>query len=541
VYLGLSVLFFGRGILAAPTDKVVGDAGGDKTIYIWGLSWFPHSIAAATDPLHTDVLWAPHGTDLAWVTDIPGAAVIAWPVTALFGPVVAYNVLVLLAPAASAYTAFLLAHWITRRYWASAVAGYLFGFCSFEILQTSAHLHLTLAFLIPLAVLLVLKHFAGEVQGARFVVLLTLVLAGQFLLSLEMFTVLIFAGGLAAATAWFLVPRHEWPRLHATTLGATASVALALVVVSPYIVHALLVATIAARPVRSPFREATDLLNFVVPNRRTWLRLPGSQALVERFSATGVERGGYLGLPLLLIVAWLGLRRRSMGTTILMVILAVLLIASLGPRIRVAGVETIRGPWLLIARIPVLDAIKPARLDLFVELCAALACGIWLAEGHGGALRWLLASVAIIALLPSPTRALWTSRVPRPTFVSSGAWQRELGAHEVALVLPYGAGGWSLAWQAEAGLRPRLVDGWIGRRVTLKEEPWRDVYQAFAGYPSPAIATRRLRGFFRVHNVATVVILPGTRIRAKRLIARLQWHATHSHDAVVYRPPGGPY
>ena len=109
LYALLSVAIFGRGVLLSPDTQVVGDAGPDKTIAMWSLAWWPHALAAGRDPFNADVVWAPEGIDLAWVTSIPGASIAAWPLTALAGPVVAYNVLALAAPALAAWAAYLLA------------------------------------------------------------------------------------------------------------------------------------------------------------------------------------------------------------------------------------------------------------------------------------------------------------------------------------------------------------------------------------------------------------------------------------------------
>ncbi len=534
MYLGVSVLVFGRGVLGAPANTVVGDAGADKTIFMWAFTWFPHAIASGVDPLYTHLIWAPHGTDLSWVTAVPGAALLAWPVTAAFGPVVAYNVLILVAPAASACTAFLLVRWITGSYWASLVAGYLFGFSTFHIVHTISHLHMTLTFLIPVCVLLVLKRFAGELRGARFVLALAGALVGQFLFSLELFVLLVLVGAAAGLVAWAVLRGDAAARLRETAVGAALALGLALLVVSPYIAHALFVATTAAQPARSPFKEAADVLNFVVPTRRTWLRPPGTEQLVERFTATGAERGAYLGVPLLAIVALLFLRRTA-GRTVLLYVTALVAVASLGPRIRVAGYETIPGPWTIPAHLPVLDGVKPVRLTLFVGLGAAIACGIWLADRPRAWARWLLAGAAVLALLPNPAHDLWTAKVPRSTFFSTGRWEQYVHRDEIALVLPVGPAGWSLLWQAENGLAPRLVGGHIGRRTTLREERWRDVYKALGGYPAPPLPAKRLRGFLIAHEVTTVIVAPGTRLRARRLIETLDILPVKSGDALVYR------
>ena len=79
-----------------------------------------------------------------------------WPLTWLANPVVSFNVLTLLAPALSAWTAFLLARYLTRDRFASFIGGYLFGFSSYELGQLLGHLHMDLIFIVPLLLLFAL-------------------------------------------------------------------------------------------------------------------------------------------------------------------------------------------------------------------------------------------------------------------------------------------------------------------------------------------------------------------------------------------------
>ncbi|MBA3330927.1 MAG: hypothetical protein H0T39_08675 [Actinobacteria bacterium] len=145
LYALLSVAIFGRGVLLSPHTHVVGDAGPDKTIAMWSLAWWPHALAAGRDPFDADVVWAPEGIDLAWVTSIPGASIAAWPLTALAGPVVSYNVLALAAPALSAWAAYALARELSGAPAPALLAGLLFGFSSYVVVHTVGHLNLTLA------------------------------------------------------------------------------------------------------------------------------------------------------------------------------------------------------------------------------------------------------------------------------------------------------------------------------------------------------------------------------------------------------------
>src|SRR5438094_407194 len=79
----------------------------------------------------------------------------------------------------------------------SLVGGYLFGFSTYELGQLSGHPNLALVALVPVAVLLVVRRMAGDLSPRRFVLLLTAVLVGQFLVSTEVALTLALFGGLA--------------------------------------------------------------------------------------------------------------------------------------------------------------------------------------------------------------------------------------------------------------------------------------------------------------------------------------------------------
>jgi hypothetical protein len=523
IYAAGSIVFFGRGVLTAPATTVVGDAGADKTIFMWSLVWWPHALAHGHDPFDASLVWAPHGVDLAWATAIPGVGLAATPLTALVGPVAAYNVLVLAAPALSAWTAYLLASWVTRSFWPSLAAGWIFGFSAYEIGHMVGHLNLVLVFLVPLCALLVLRHHAGELGTRRFVLLLALALAAQFAISTEIFATLVLVGALFAVLT---LRRHAMRR---TVVACLAAMVLAGVVVAPYLAHAFVVASPRDAPLRSPFSEATDLLNYVVPTRRIWIRPSDADHVTDRFRATGAERGGYLGVPLLLAAALFAARRRR---SILTLGLAALVVASLGVGVRIAGRVIATGPWKLVAKLPLMTSVLPGRLTLYVALLVALMVATWLAD-KSSRRRWALVLVGIALVLPNPSTHLWRSRVPNSTFFANGTFRRYLAPGDTALVLPFGPSGWSLFWQAETGMRFRLVGGHLGRRVIRAEEHWRAVYDALG--PGPAVAESTFRRFLAAHGVDAIVVAPGTRPSALRLVRKLGIPPVRAADALVYQ------
>jgi hypothetical protein len=96
-YLALSLLFFGRGVLAHPASVYLG-RGPDPQLYIWFQAWWAHAISHHLNPFLTTAVWAPSGVNLAWTTDFPLATCLLYPITRIWGPIVACNILHLVAP-----------------------------------------------------------------------------------------------------------------------------------------------------------------------------------------------------------------------------------------------------------------------------------------------------------------------------------------------------------------------------------------------------------------------------------------------------------
>jgi hypothetical protein len=537
LYFVLAIAFFARGVAPVPARTVVGDAGADKSIFMWSFVWWPHALGHLQDPLAANVVWAPHGIDLAWAATAPGAALLASPLTLLAGPVVAYNVLAVAAPALGAWTAFLLARHVTSALAPALVGGFVFGFSSYELGHTVGHLNLTLVFLVPVCALLAVLRFEQRLSRRRFVLQLALALIGQFLFSTEVFGFVLFGGIVYATFALWRFGAGERVLVASIIREAATAVLVCGIVLAPYLVHAFVARD--AQPRRSPNAESADVLNYVVPTRRTWVRPPGSERIVERFTATGAERGAYLGAPIVAALALFALRRRRRpAETALLLTLGVMILSSLGSRIRVGGHIVGVGPWEVPAKLPISDGALPVRLTMLVALLAGLVCAIWLAEEGGRkAGRWALALLGVVALLPTFSQRLWSAEVPHSTFFETHRYERSLEPGETVLVLPYGPAGWSLLWQAEAGMRFRLVGGHFGVRTTPREARWAPVYAAFSTGTLPTSGPASIRRFLEAHRVDVVVVGPGTPAKVRSLVTRVlpSLVPARSGDALVYR------
>jgi dolichyl-phosphate beta-glucosyltransferase len=535
LYAAVSIAAFGRGVLRDPTNSIVGDDGADKTIFLWGFAWLPRALGRGEDPISTHEIWAPVGTDLAWVNWTPGAALVAWPVTTLAGVVPGYNLLALLAPPLAAWTAFLFLRELCGRSDVALLGGMTFGFSSFVTVHTIGHLNLTACFLVPLCALLGLRRFRGRLSRVRYVGFLAAAIVGQMLISTELAVTLVLFGVLVALAAWTQLSEAGRRAMRTLSIDSGLAVALAAVVTAPLLVHALVIAGTEAQPERSAFRASTDVANLVVPTRRTMLRPPGSDHIVDHFTAGGAERVGYLGIPILIAAVGLALSskgRTALGRTVL-IAFGVALLAAFGPRLRMAGVTLAPGPWAVPAHLPVLDGIKPARVMVYAALAAAAALCLWVADRPTSRGRWAVAALAVVCLLPTMRTSLWTAKVPRPVFFAGGASAAAIPRGATVVVLPYGGSGWSMLWQAEDSFRYHLVGGHIGKRVTAAESGWEDVHRALVGRGT--VSTKRFRSFLSAHRVDLVIVTPGTPPRVVDLVESLDLPVESRDDALVYR------
>jgi hypothetical protein len=506
-YLLASLLMFGLPVLDHPGREVISvGTSTDPGLFIWSLRWVPHAITHGLNPFHTDLVYVPDGANLGKVTFVPGAALALWPVTAAFGPVVSFNVAMLLAPALAAFFAFLLCRRATRSFWPSLLGGWLFGFSAYVLGQLTGHLNLVSVFLIPAVALLIWRRVDDDIGPRAFVALLTAALAGQFLLSTEVFTTLTLFGAFALAAAWWLAPGGRRAAITRTAPLVLAAYAVTAVVLAPYVYYALKSGGPLVDVARGR-KYSNDLLAFAFPTELERLGRRQFNALFLRFSAGYAEGGAYLGVPLLLIVTAFAVTTwRRWTTQLLLVVAAVAAVLSLGARLQIAGLQTISLPWAAADQLPLFGGALPARFVVFATLCVAVMAALWLAAPTPRrAWRWALAGLAVGCLLPNLSGDYWRSDPGVPAFFSTSLHDHYLDHDDVALVLPTGIGGNSMLWQGEADLGFRMAGGYIGEQfpASYKDDPLYPTLAYFGPTPNMKANTRR---FLREHEVDAVVL-----------------------------------
>jgi hypothetical protein len=517
VYLAVFIIAYAFPLVRHPGLPWVGQAQIDPNFYVWSWRWWPYAISHGLNPLYSRQIGAPAGYNLAWTTPVPAAAVLLSPVTAAFGPIVSFNLSLLLSAPVSAWAAFVATRRLTGRFWAALMAGTVYGFSWYEVAETGAgHPNLYVIMVLPLMLYLALLWRDGKLGSRWFVGLTALAMAAEFYISNET-----FAGMTVLGAAALLIARPTERRTIAR-LARLAGLAyvLAIVAASPYLVYALRHSPPRFTKVQPAFSlNLEDLVN------------PGS------------------GIVLLLIALALAVLAWSSRLTRLLVVMFVLIVAAaIGP-VAMAGTRRLGSvPWERLWYLPLARSSEPLRLMIFGYLVLAIIVAVWLAMPARSRLllasRWILGLAAvglIVANVPTASRgsvipAGARSAVVRPTdalpaFIGSGRYRDYLRPGEIVVVVS-DRGNAGMLFQADADFYFRIAGGFINRSLSTA-----------TGLPAPVEALmrptpareRRFLAYVRQAGVGAILVEQAWAAPWMNVFGRMGLHGTPAGGVIVYR------
>jgi len=512
-YQLLAIALFGTGVLGHFAGRILAADTIDSSAYIWFIAWWPHAIIHGQDPIMTSAMFAPDGYNLAWAASIPLPSLLLSPVTAVFGPRQAFNVLQLLIPALNASAAFWLCRRLTGRRTPAAIGGLVFGFSPYVVSHMGGAPSLALVALVPVAAGLVLARLQGAISRGRLTVLMSITLTAQFYTGAEVLLTMTMFGAIAAALAYGLLSdRRSALRGLAMPLGLAYGVTAVLA--APFLAAMLL------GPHYPPIVRgfSADLASLVLP--------PSLLALgPHAFTYVGSNTEDYVGLGLIaVIVAFALTGRPRRGTWALVAFTTIAGLASLGAHIVVRQHQTpILGPWWPVSQLPLVRDALPSRLSLFVFLGAAAIVSLWLAQAPAERPsrrvgRWALTALALVMLIPDPSHA-WTVGVADPPFFARGLYRTYLAPGERVVTVP--VLGPNERWLADSGFPAALVGGYAGQQVPpgyLRYPAWAALSAATTLDPT---AAGNLRRFLRDKGAGAIIVAPGHAALEQSLTATL--------------------
>jgi hypothetical protein len=380
-------------IWVVPILSVFGrDASGrvlmDSRYYQWALEWTPWALSHGVNPLFASSVFAPTGVSMAWSAFVPGPALVAWPITAVFGPLASLNAWLAAAPALAAWAAYLVCNRLTHRFWASFAGGCLFGFSAYLSSNVNGgFMNLVLVFPIPLLVYLAIRNVEGSLGPVAFVAGFTALLVGLFSISTELFgTATVFAAiAFLGALAFAKEIRRPLLRTGGLMLLSGAIAALLLL---PYI-HAIFVDA-PDSPVRQADVTSADLASLIIPP--PVIRAGGSyleptlESLMEYPQSNGQS---YLGVAVLVMLVGFAItERRRRNTWALLSFVTLSAILTLGPVLHIGGRPYGSAPGARLLVSAFLASAVPARLAVYSTLAVGVIAALWLA-GSARRIAWI--------------------------------------------------------------------------------------------------------------------------------------------------------
>jgi hypothetical protein len=357
--------------------------GGDARAFIWVLAWDNHAVLARASLFDANKLY-PLRNALAYGEHLFGVSLFTLPVyAATRNPVLAYNVVWLLAYVFSAAAVHALAFRYTRDHLAALVGGLAFTFCFFRFHHGHGHLNLIWCFWIPLSFVAIDRWIARPTwtRLASFVAIVVL----QALAAWYQAVLIAVADGLLLLWV-FVVERRRMPLRQFVAHGA-AGLLVAFACVWPFARHYFI---LHQEPPSYAAGSSADLIGWFVPPENTvagrWLLAHGVKGPRYIWGELTVYLG-WITLILAAIGAVVALRGRdaSLRRTRFFIVLGALAAAlALGPSPgEVASGTYGWSPFGLLSHVPGLSLFRiPARYTELINIALAVLAATACAASH---------------------------------------------------------------------------------------------------------------------------------------------------------------
>ncbi len=469
-----------------PASRIVAGNPYDADQFAWFLRYDATAVAHVRLPaLITTGMNAPQGISVMWNTAMLLPGVLLAPLTLLAGPQASLTVLMTLGFAGSAASMFA----VLRRWGASVtaawLAGLVYGFSPALVQSSVGHYDLQFAVLPPLIIDQVLRLAtgrcgAGPRAAARCGALLGLLAAAQLFISEELLLDSAVAASILVAVLAVSRPAAVAARIRDIAAGAGAGI-VAAAAIAGYPLWVQFFGPL--RQQGSPFTPdfyKNDLAGFVQPSSFMLVHTAGSAAFAARFQGGLPEYLGYLGWPMLAVLAVIAVRFwRRLPVRAAAMAFILLSAFSLGGTLLAGGKEHERVvlPWYWLQTLPVTGAVLPDRFSIIADGAAAalLAFGLDAARSRWPRLKGLLTAIAVIAVLPlvpAPLPAAQASSVPAGWTAVFTALRLPAGASVLVVPIPVQTYTAPLRWQADTGMPASMYGGyymgptWSGSAAT---------------------------------------------------------------------------
>ncbi len=353
-------------------------ACGDISSQVWFLAWPAYALSHGLNPLYTTWADYPHGVNLMNNTADPLLGIIFAPFTLAYGALSTFSLLMRLAFALSGISMyFVLRRWV--RWWPAAfLGGLLFEFSPFMVGQSQSHLFLVFLPLPPIMMALLDELVVRRRHVVRNGILLGVVVAAQLMISPEILAIMVLAAVCGLVVMAIRRPRAALERSRDLLRGALSAgvtfLALAAYPIWIYFRGPFHVSG-PPHPVSALDQYHSYPASLIYPTSLqrfglgSWLAK--GMVLVQK---NGVEHTTYIGIPLLVLLAFICVRCRRVGQVQLFMLVALGgWVITLGP-----GKGSVKLPYALLMKLPLISGALDLRYSsvMYLGIAVVLAVGL---------------------------------------------------------------------------------------------------------------------------------------------------------------------
>jgi hypothetical protein len=421
-YLLLTYVFYGEGVRNLASHHI--SDSGDGADFLWFYWEMPRAILHGHNPFASNLIFWPVGVRMAFHTTTPLEALLAVPLSAVFGNVLGINLLQIAAIPLTAVAAYLLALHQCGDRRIAFFAGAAFAFVPQHQGRMVGHWNLNHFEVLPFCLLALLRVYDRPTRWRAAV--LGVAVGATFLTDLTFFVFFLGAAVLIAVWRWReSITRAIGVRLlQGGVVAGVISSPLVLAMLFDLRHHEL----DRLRGWGGAQENSADLLGWLTPSslHPIWGGL--TKGLHVNF---GLEQFPYAGL-LVLGLALFGIVRLRLGRTAPWPIIALVFgVLALGPFLHVNGWTghafhrfgsdfSVPLPYYVMHYLPVLSGIRiPGRFSIMAALALDITAAIALARllrNRAPSWQWavpvVVTAVTLVEFLPTPKLKLQSPDAP---------------------------------------------------------------------------------------------------------------------------------
>jgi hypothetical protein len=369
-YAVISLLMVGPFVLPATQIDTTSYDFQDSYIFLWNFWWIKEAVLSGENPYWTDAIFYPTGTSLAFHSYPLPYSLATIPIQlvrpGLDGLAISYNLVVFASFVVSGFAAYRLALFVTGSRSGALVAGLIYSFMPFHLLNAS-RLHVVALEFLPFYVLAQLR--LEESPTRRNALQLGFWLAMTYYTSLEYALYLVLFS--CVRLAWLVLLRRNALTRHYVAYVSLAAV-LFTVIAGPLLYQQMRVYVLTGgKTIECPVEEAVGwspaIASFVTPSRvhPIYGKLFGFAGFYRDGETVGMRSETTLNLTALILAAIAFFRSELVGRWFWGLAFSLFLVLALGPYLRITGTlaTEIPMPWLALYETvpPFRGGREPAR------------------------------------------------------------------------------------------------------------------------------------------------------------------------------------